>query len=165
MDVVDVKGKKLGFINDILINFSSKNVIGFNITSTNLVKKDTNVLIEDIISFNSVMVVTKTTKGIFLKFKDIKGIDAKDRRGSIIGMADDILFDEINFSIRAVIISTGFITNFISGKKIILTSDLILGESSLFYNHKNENLNFTSIPHKLFMEDDLDEKSKKKDTV
>jgi uncharacterized protein YrrD len=159
MDVIDINGKKLGFINDLLLNFSKRKVVGFNIRSTSLIKKDTNVLSEDVISFNSVMVTIKTVNGNFLKFKDVKGIDVKDKKGGIVGMLEDILFDERDFSISSAVVSTGFITNFIYGKKIILLNELILGEKSLFYNIRNENLSFSSIPHKLFIEDDLNEKS------
>ena len=100
-----------------------------------------------------------------MQFNDIKGMDVRDKKGSIIGMVEDILFDEEYFFMSAVIVSTGFITNFISGKKIVLINDLVLGEENILYNWKNEHLNFSSVPHKLFMEDDLDEKNKKKDTV
>ncbi|MBI6873940.1 PRC-barrel domain-containing protein [Clostridium aciditolerans] len=165
MDVISVNGKKLGFINDILIDFNKKKVVGFSISSTSLLRKNLNVMTECIVGFNSVMVTTETFKGKFLEFKDIKGMDVKDRRGNIIGMIEDILFDEDSFIIGAVIISTGFITNFISGKKIILINNLVLGEKNMLYNERNANLNFTSLPHKLFMEDDVNEKNRKKDTL
>lgn len=165
MDVISVNGKKLGFINDILIDFNKKKVVGFSISSTSLLKKNLKVMAQDIVSFNSVMVITETFKGEFLQFKDIRGMDVKDRRGNIIGMIEDILFDEDSFIIGAVIISTGFITNFILGKKIILINDLVLGEKNILYNERNANLNFISLPHKLFMEDDVSEKDRKKDTV
>lgn len=165
MDVIDVNGKRLGYINDLLIDFSKRKVTGFNISSSSFLKKDLNVMINDVVSYNYAMVITEAIKGVFLQFKDIKCMDVRDKKGNIIGMVEDILFDEENFSISAVIISTGFITNFISGKKVVLINDLILGEENILYNWKNEHLNFLSIPHKLFMEDDLDERNKKKNTI
>lgn len=165
MDVIDVNGKRLGYINDLLINFNKRKVIGFNISTSSFFKKNLNVMNENIVSYNSAMVITEAVKGAFLHLKDIKGMDVRDKKGSIIGMVEDILFDENSFSIKALVISTGFITNFISGKKIILINELVLGEENLLYNWQNEHLNFTSIPHKLFMEDDLDERNKKKKTL
>lgn len=165
MDVIDINGKRLGFVNDILMDFNKKKIIGFSISSTSLLKKNLNVTVEDIVSFNSVMVVTETFKGKTLQFKNIKGMDIKDRKGNIIGMIEDILFDENSFIIGAVIISTGFITNFITGKKIILINDLVLGEKNVLYNERNSSLSFTSLPHRLFMEDDINEKNRKKDTI
>lgn len=160
MDVIDVNGKRLGYIQDLLLNFNKRKVIGFNLTSSSLFKKNLNIMIEDIVSYNSTMVVTAVKKGSFLKFSDIKGMDIRDKKDNIIGMIEDILFDEKHFSIKATVVSTGFITNFISGKKIILVNDLVLGEQNLMFNEKNDNLNFSSLPHKLFVEEDIDEKNK-----
>lgn len=165
MDVIDVNGKRLGYINDLLIDFNKRKVIGFNISTSSFFKKDLNVMNENIVSYNSAMVITEAVKGMFLQLKNIKGMDVRDKKGSIVGMVEDILFEEENFSIKALIISTGFITNFISGKKIVLINQLVLGEENLLYNWQNEHLNFSSIPHKLFMEEDLDERNKKKKTI
>ena len=63
MDVIDVNGKRLGYINDLLIDFSKRKVTGFNISSSSFLKKDLNVMIDDIVSYNSTMVVTETIKG------------------------------------------------------------------------------------------------------
>lgn len=158
MDVISVKGKKLGFVNDILIDFNKKKVVGFSIATLGLFKKDINVMTENIVSFNSVMIITDLSKGKFLEFKQVKGMDVKDRDGNIIGMIEDVLFDEVTFIMGAVIISTGFITNFISGKKVILINDLMLGEKNMLYSRRNEKLKFSSLPHKLFVEDDKNEK-------
>jgi uncharacterized protein YrrD len=89
----------------------------------------------------------------------------RDKKGSIVGMVEDVLFKEETFSIKAIIVSTGFLTNFISGKKIVLINELVLGEENILYNGENEHLSFSSIPHKLFMEDDLDERNKNKKTM
>ncbi len=160
MDVVNVNGKKLGFINDLLIDFNCRKLIGFSIASYSFLKKTLNVYIEDVLSFNSVMVVTRTSTGSFLEFKNIKGMDVRDGRGNILGMVEDIIFDEIDFGISGILVSTGFITDFLSGKKVILVKDILVGEESVLYYGKNENFDFCSLPHKLFMEDDLNEKNK-----
>lgn len=165
MDVISVNGKRLGFIKDLLVNFNEKKIIGFSIASYSLLKSTLNVSIENVVSFNSVMVITDTIKGDFLGFKNIKGMDLRDRRSNILGMIEDVLFDELSFSINAVVVSTGVITDFISGKEVILIKDIILGEENLLYNGKNEKLHFSSLPHKLFMEDDFNEKNKVKENI
>ena len=165
MNVINIKGKRFGYINDLLIDFNKRKVIGFNISTSSFLKKDLNVMNENIVSYNYAMVITEAVKGVFLQLKDIKGMDVRDKKGSIIGMVEDVLFNEETFSIKAIIVSTGFLTNFISGKKIVLINELVLGEENLLYNGENEHLSFSSIPHKLFMEDDLDERNKKKKTI
>lgn len=159
MDVINVNGKKLGFINDLLVDFYIKKIIGFSIAPYGLLKKTLNVLIEDVVSFNSVMVITKTTSGDFLQFKSIKDMDVRDEKGNILGMVEDIIFDKMSFKISSLVVSMGFITNFLSGKKIILIKDILIGEESLLFNGRSENLSFCSLPHKLFTEDDFNEKS------
>lgn len=165
MDVIQIDGKKLGFINDLLVDFNGRKIVGFSISSSSLLKNTLNVLIENIINFNYVMVITKTTEEGLLKFKDIKGMDVRDKKGNIMGMIEDILFNEISFNISAVVVSTGFITDFIEGKKIILIKDIILGEENVLYNGKEENIDFSSLPHKLFMEGDVYGKNQNKKSV
>ena len=49
MDVINIKGKKIGFINDIIVDFKSGEVKGFVISSYKLFQKTLSVLKEDII--------------------------------------------------------------------------------------------------------------------
>ncbi|NMM65588.1 photosystem reaction center subunit H [Clostridium sp. P21] len=158
MDVINVNGKRLGFINDLLVDFNIKKITGFSIATYGFLKKNLNVGIGDVVSFNSVMVITATTEESFLEFKNIKNMDVRDEKGNILGMVEDIIFDKISFKINALVVSMGFLSNFLTGKKIILIKDILIGEESLLYNGRNPNLNFCSLPHKLFMEDDLNEK-------
>lgn len=165
MDVVDVRGKRLGYIKDLLIDFNRKKVIGFNLASISLFKKDLNIMMDNIVGYNLTMVVTDITKGTFFQFSSIKGMDIRDRKGNIIGMVEDMLFDEKDFAIKALVVSTGFINNFVQGKKVVLINNLILGEESLLFNGRKDNLNFSTMPHKLFMEDSEDEKDKKINSI
>ncbi|WP_010292908.1 PRC-barrel domain-containing protein [Clostridium senegalense] len=72
MDVVNIEGETLGYINDILINFHKKQILGFSVTPYKLLRKNFNVLKEDIIYHNKNMVVKSINKGKYLKFSDIK---------------------------------------------------------------------------------------------
>ena len=158
MDAVNLSGNLLGFVSDIFLDFNKKQVKGFVITPNSIFKKNLNVFMKDIVSLTSVIVVTNTNKDKYFQFNDVKRMNVVDERGCLIGMVEDILFDEENFCIKAVILSTGFINNFIKGKKIVLIDDLTLGEENLFYRGKKENLKFFNSPHVLFNSDKASER-------
>ncbi|WP_406542287.1 PRC-barrel domain-containing protein [Clostridium ljungdahlii] len=109
-------------------------------------------------SLTSVIVVTNVNKDKYFQFNDVKRMNVVDEKGCLIGMVEDILFDEESFCIKAVILSTGFINNFIKGKKILLIDDLTLGEDNVFYRGKKENLKFFNSPHALFNSDKASER-------
>lgn len=159
MDVVDIKGKKIGFIKDIIIDFHKAQVKGFVISSYKIYQKTLNVLKEDIVSFNKTMVVKRWHKDKFLTFSEVKNRDVKNRYGDIIGILEDMLFHEFTFEIKGIIISSGFIKNFITGKKIILMNSVILGEESILYYKDKSKIDFVSVPHKLSMEVECHEKN------
>jgi uncharacterized protein YrrD len=159
MDVIDIKGKKIGFINDIIVDFKSGEVKGFIISSYKLFQKTLSVLNEDIVSFNKAMVVSKCRKNKFFTFSKIKNMDIINRYGEIIGMTEDILFQEFTFKIQGLVVSTGFIKNLLVGKKILLVNSIIIGEKSILYYSNKVNIEFISVPHKLFQEDKFNEKS------
>ncbi len=160
MDAVNLSGNLLGFVSDIFLDFNKKQVKGFVITPNSIFKKNLNVFMKDIVSLTSVIVVTNTNKDKYFQFNDVKRMNVVDERGCLIGMVEDILFDEESSYIKAVILSTGFINNFINGKKILLMDDLTLGENNLFYRGKKENLKFFTSPHIL---SNLDKKENTKD--
>lgn len=149
MNVIDIKGKKIGYIDDIIINFHKGSVEGFSICSRGIIGKKTNVLKKDIVSFNESMIIKLITKDNFLYFKDIKNMDVIDNEGKIHGTVEDILFNKDSFQINGLILSTGIIKNFIYGKKIILFERLILGENNICYIKNNEELILNTLPHKL----------------
>lgn len=159
MDVVDIKGKKIGFINDIIVDFSRGEVKGFVISTYKLLQKSISVLREDIVSFNRAMVIDKYTKDNFFTFSKVKNMDIINKHGDIIGMSEDILFHEFTFKINGLIVSMGFVKNLLIGKKILLANSIIVGEESILYYSNKNNINFISVPHKLFGEDNYHEKS------
>lgn len=149
MDVIDIGGKKIGFIRDILINFNKGFVLGFNISPSKMFKKDLNVLKEDVLAFNNNMIVKNTSEEEFLKLSDFKSMDVIDIKGNILGLMEDIIFDINNFKIKGLVISTGFIHNLIHGKKVFLINDLILGEKNILYYADAKKICFTTIPHEI----------------
>ena len=143
MNVYYSNGKKAGFIKDILIDFNEEKIIGFCVSSYKILNKNNIVLVEDIISINKNMVVKKLERGKYLSFNDIKHLEVIDIEGVLMGVIEDIIIDEDNFKMAAIIISMGFLNNFIKGKKIISPNEIILREKNLLYfNYKSRNLDF-----------------------
>ncbi|ENK1242596.1 PRC-barrel domain-containing protein [Clostridium sp. FAM 1755] len=143
MNVYHTNGKKLGFIKDVLVDFNEESIIGFLVSSYKILNKNNIVLIEDIVSINKNMVVKKLEKGKYLSFNDIKHLEVIDIDGVLMGVIEDIIINEENFKISAIIISMGFLNNFIKGKKIISPNEIILGEENiLYFNYKSRNLDF-----------------------
>ncbi|KEI79341.1 PRC-barrel domain-containing protein [Clostridium botulinum] len=143
MNVYYSNGKKVGFIKDILVDFNEERIIGFCVSSYKILNKNNIVLVEDIISINKNMVVKKLERGKYLSFNDIKHLEVIDIEGVLMGVIEDIIINEGNFRIVAIIISMGFLNNFIKGKKIISPNEIILGETNLLYfNYRSRNLDF-----------------------
>nr|WP_242978064.1 PRC-barrel domain-containing protein [Clostridium botulinum] len=117
MNVYYSNGKKVGFIKDILLDFNEERIIGFCVSSYKILNKNNIVLVEDIISINKNMVVKKLERGKYLSFNDIKHLEVIDIEGVLMGVIEDIIINEGNFRIVAIIISMGFLNNFIKGKK------------------------------------------------
>ena len=158
MEVMNIKGKKIGCVKDLIIDFNLKLVKGFVISSYKIFNKDISVYHEDIISFNSNMIIMDHKKHISLKLSTIKNMDVINKSGEIIGMVEDIIFNRENFTIKGIVVSTGFTRNFIYGKVIILLDNLILGEKNLYCFDENSKIRLLSVPHKLILEDDCNEK-------
>ncbi|MCM0648772.1 PRC-barrel domain-containing protein [Clostridium swellfunianum] len=159
MDVVDIRGKKIGFINDIIIDFKKGDVKGFVVSSYSFFQKTLCVLKEDIVSFNKSMIVSRVLKDKLFTFSKIKGMDIINCSGNILGMAEDILFHEFTFKIQGLVVSTGFIKNLLVGKKILLVNSFIIGEQSILYYSAKSKVEFISVPHKLFAEENQNEKT------
>lgn len=152
MDVIDIKGRRIGFIKDVIIDFNRGEVQGFVISSYSLFQRTMSILKQNIVSFNKSMVINGWSKGKFLLFSSIKNMDVKNRYGDIIGITEDILFHEFTFKIKGVVVSSGLLKNFITGKRILLINSVILGEKSILNYKDFSKVDFTSVPHKLSTE-------------
>lgn len=142
MDVFDIKGKRIGFVKDIVLDFHKGNMLGFYVNSYKIFNKNNNVLLKDIVYINKNIVIKRISKGKFLRFKDIKHMDVIDLENNILGILDDLIIDEKTFKITGIIVSTGLLNNFIQGKKIIALDNVILGEENLLYlSNPNNNIN------------------------
>lgn len=131
--VVGSSGKNLGFVGDIILDFNSRLIKGFTVVSNNILKKDTNVYIQDTLSIEPILIASKLSSIDGLKFNDIRSMDVVDDCGDIIGRIEDIIFYERDFSIKAFVISQGLIYDIFYGRKIIPIQNLILGDKNILY--------------------------------
>ena len=156
MRVETPKGKYLGFVKDIALDYNNKKIIGFRISTFSIFSKEIYVLREDIICINERIIASKVVKDRYPCFSDIKFFDVTTTKGCILGVLEDMIIDIIDFSIKGLVISLGFINKVIKGKEIILIEDSILGDYSILYNPR-ENLKLFSIPHKIIGANDYEE--------
>ena len=105
------------------------------------------VLIEDFIYFDECLIVKKVTDTRYLAFSSIKGMEVIDIQGNIIGIVEDILFDD-KFSIKGLIISPGILRKISVGKGVLLINDIIIGDNNVLYYGKN-NIKFSILRHSI----------------
>lgn len=160
MDVINIHGKRVGIIKDVIVDFYKKRVIGFLINTNGIFNKKSYALIKDIITFDGNMIVEKVSEGNFLAFDSIKNMDIVDINGETIGVFEDIIFTKRDFNIKAVIVSGGLIKNFIYGKRIILINQLIIGDKNILCLNSsiNSKISVFNTMHRIRLENDAYEK-------
>lgn len=155
MEVYNEKGKRIGFIKDMIIELEKDEVLGFVIISYNLFKGYSHILKENIISFEEKMIVRKESKGEEAHFNNIKSKHVIDEEKNILGFIEDIIFTE-NFKINGVIISTGCISNFLYGKKIVLPKDLVISQDIIIYKNKKNKIDLVNLPNNIIKKESID---------
>ena len=154
MEVYNEEGKRIGFIKDLLVKLDEGKVLGFVLTSYNLFKGCSHVLKKDIISFQESMKVKKEYRGEETNFNNIRSKYVIDETGNILGFIEDIIFTE-DFIINGVVISTGYISNFLYGKKIVLPKDLKVLEDKIVYKNRKSKIKFTNLPNDIVKEEKI----------
>ncbi|RXM72672.1 PRC-barrel domain-containing protein [Clostridium tetani] len=155
MEVYNEKDKRIGFIKDMIIQLEEEKILGFVIISYNLFKGYSHILKEDIISFKENMRVRKESKGEEIHFNSIKSKHVIDEEENILGFIEDIVFTE-DFKVNGVIISTGYISNFLYGKKVVLPKDLIVSEENIIYKNRKDKINFVNLPNNIIKKENID---------
>lgn len=146
--VYDVNGRKIGIVEDLFINFFEAKVVGFKVSNSRLFSKNNYVDMENVIDIGEDMIIESIKKGDGLTFKEIKYIEVMDTAGNVKGVLEDIIIDIKDYSIKAIVISSGLVDKMIKGKQIILINRCILGEKYILYNGNDEIL-FKSLPHNM----------------
>ena len=132
MNVFDLKGKKVGEVKDIAINYYEGKVIGFKISARGFSKKNF-IGRENIVSVSDSIIVDKTFENETLTFNNIKDMEIINKEGDLIGIVEDLLIDIKNFNIKGLLVSSGFFDKFLKGRMIILLSETILGEEHILF--------------------------------
>lgn len=146
--VYDVNGRKIGIIEDLYIDFFEGKVVGIKVSNSRLFSKNNYVDMENVIDIGEDMIIDSIKKGDGLTFKEIKYMEVMDTIGNVKGVLEDIVIDIKDYSIKAIVISSGLVDKMIKGKQIILLNRCILGEKYILYNGNDEIL-FKSLPHNM----------------
>lgn len=146
--VYNIRGKKIGIIEDLYIDFYLGKIVGFKVSNSVLFSKKNYIDMEDIIDMGEDVIINSIRKGKGLTFKEIKYMEIIDTLSNIKGVLEDIIIDIQDYSIKAIVISSGLIDKMIKGKQIILLNRCILGEKYILYTG-NEGILFKSMPHNM----------------
>ncbi|MBW6409835.1 PRC-barrel domain-containing protein [Clostridium weizhouense] len=146
--VYDINGKKIGVIQDIYIDFYDEQIVGFEISNLAFFSKKNYISIDDVIEIGEDVVVNNLEIGSGLKFRDIKDMDVVDTGSTVKGVVEDLLICEKDYSIKAIVVTSGLIDKMIRGKEIILLNECILGEDYILYTGKR-GISFKTMPHNM----------------
>ena len=146
--VYSITGKKIGIIEDLYIDFYLGKVIGLKVSSSMLFSKKNYIDLQDIIDIGEDVIINSIRKGDGLTFKEIKYMEVIDTLSNIKGVLEDIIIDIKDYSIKAIVISSGLIDKMIKGKQVILLDRCILGEKYILYTG-NKGILFKSMPHNM----------------
>lgn len=136
MTVLNEKGKKIGYIKDLILNVSLKKVSGFETSTIKIFKKFQTISYRNIISYDNIMIISENSSIDGIRFSKLKSIDVMDTCGNIIGMVFDVIFDD-NFNLKGIIVTEGFLNDCKYGKKILLLDEIIIGDEYILYTRKN----------------------------
>ncbi|MGN0144979.1 MAG: PRC-barrel domain-containing protein [Clostridium sp.] len=147
--IYDNKGKKLGVVEDICLDFYNGRITGFKSSSSGILSKNSYIDIKDVIHIGEDIIVYKTSAEITgLELKSIKNMNVINTNGLIKGVFEDIIIEEYSYDIKGISISSGIIDRFIRGKQILLLNECILGEEYILYIGK-DNILFKIMPHNM----------------
>lgn len=152
--VYDLKGKNLGVIDDIAIDFCKGEIIGFFISNFSLFSKKNYVDKRQIVSINEVMIVNEITHYEGLSFKEIKDMDVVDNNNIMKGVIEDLIIEKKDLSIKGLIMSSGIFDKMLKGKEILLLKQCVLGEDFILYSGNNS-IRLQTLPHNIGDHDKL----------
>ncbi|MEG1255293.1 PRC-barrel domain-containing protein [Clostridium sp.] len=145
MDVMNIRGNKIGYIKDLLVDFNKGKVIGFKINPYKLLGKDFNVLKEDIVYYKSQLVISNVIRDKYLEFSTIMNMHVVDKNSNILGLVSEIIFCEDNFEMKGLAVRDYNIFSMFKNREIFLIKDLIIGEGYIFYSGENNNIKLECI--------------------
>lgn len=146
--VYDVKGKYLGVIEDLGVDFTNECIDGIYLSSFSFWSKKNFVQVSDIVSLEDVMIVKKAIKYKGLNLKKVKDMDIVDMRNRMRGVLEDLIINKKDFTIKGIIMSSGIFDRIIKGKDILLIKECVIGEEQIIFTG-NDKIALKSIPHNM----------------
>lgn len=146
MKVFDIKGKYVGLVSDLNIDFYNGRVLGLFVSNYKPFSKRNYVPVEGIISFGDVITANEVIESKGLAFRKLQYMDIYDMNNIMKGILEDILIDTKDFSIKGLIVSSGVFDKMLKGKEILLIQNCILGDESILYKGSS-NIVLQSLPH------------------
>lgn len=158
--VVDEKGNLYGRVEDSLLDIKKLKIPSFIVLNKNIISNYNLLLLKDIEKYDDVIVIKNRVYSLkrysvkkfsFVLLNNYIGKEILDLKGKIVGILDDIIFDEFNGDIKALILKRGFFEDLFDGRKVI-----IINEKTNFGKEKiivdDENIDITnSISFKNFI--------------
>ncbi|MGL5151089.1 MAG: PRC-barrel domain-containing protein [Clostridium sp.] len=144
--VFNEKGKRLGVVEDLYIDFHNGKVLGFEVSSYSFFSKRNYIDIKDVIVFDDEIITKDIKVNGGLRLNEIKGMDIIDRRSNMKGVVEDIVIDKNSYDIKGLIMSAGIIERILRGKDILLLNECVLCENYILY-YGNDGITFKTIPH------------------
>lgn len=147
MEVRDVFGQYLGYINGVNLNINEKIVDGFSLCCKGIKNEMKKIDTRDVITFNEVMIISDKSKNTGMTFNKIRGMEVYDLQSNLLGKVEEIYFDFIHYKIMAIILGTGFFRDIFKGKQVLLMNNLIVGDDNILILEKQEKIEFYSRVH------------------
>ena len=146
MVVVNKNNKSKGKVKEIFFDINEKKIIGFEIGSMCIWRKNNFVKPSDIISITNKIQVSKFTS--FKEKEDnlVLNHEVYNGDGILLGNISEVLIEEKKFQIVAFVVTPGIIEKFVSGKKILLASHVCKKGDYIIYNNKSS-VKFISMVH------------------
>lgn len=144
--IYNIKGKRLGVVKDVFIDFNKANVLGLEVSNYTLMNKKNYLSVNNIINFHEEIISKDLDVYKGLKFSDIKDLEIYDKNGKIKGEVEDLIIGEEDFKIKGIVISTGIVDKIIKGKQIILINECVLGDNFILYLGDGE-IVVKNLPH------------------
>lgn len=146
LKVFDSKGKKIGTVCDLALDYFNGKITGF-VVSKKTFSKLNYIDLNKVISINESIIAEGIHIHRGLKFNEIKDFDIINKDGSMLGVLEDLLID-YDFSIRGLIVVESFFNKFKVGKRVFQNRYTILGEENILF-FGNKNITMVMVPKKL----------------
>ncbi|MCX7883916.1 MAG: PRC-barrel domain-containing protein [Caloramator sp.] len=144
--VVDDKGNLIGIIEDCLIDLKKLKVCSYIVRIKNLHSDFCLIILKDLDEYKDVFILKgnmyKIDYHIFKRHGDMLikkyiGMETIDAKGEWIGILKDLIFDETDGSIKALICKIGFFEDILDGRRVIIVDEKTIFEKERIVVYEN----------------------------